>query len=54
MVTQFGQLPPATARRRAQVAASTTIGALTISRIVTDPKSSAAILKEAVKSLSEG
>jgi TetR/AcrR family transcriptional repressor of nem operon len=54
MVAQFGRLPPATARRRALVAVSTMIGALTMSRIVTDPKLSAEILKEAEKSLSNG
>jgi TetR/AcrR family transcriptional repressor of nem operon len=54
MAAQLGKLPPATARRRALVAASTMIGALTMSRIVTDPELSAAILKEAEKSLSDG
>ena len=54
MAGQFGKLPPATARRRALVAASTMIGALTMSRIVTDPELSAEILKEAEKSLSDG
>jgi TetR/AcrR family transcriptional regulator, transcriptional repressor for nem operon len=51
---QFGKLPPATARRRALVAVSTMIGALTMSRIVTDSELSAEILKEAEKSLSDG
>src|SRR6266404_4626721 len=36
MAGQFGKIPPATARRRALVAVSTMIGALTMSRIVTD------------------
>jgi TetR/AcrR family transcriptional repressor of nem operon len=54
MAAQYGALPPATARRRALVAVSTMIGALTMSRIVTDPKLSAQILKEAEKSLSNG
>jgi TetR/AcrR family transcriptional regulator, transcriptional repressor for nem operon len=54
MAAQFGKLPPATARRRALVAVSTMIGALTMSRIVTDPELSAEILKEAEKSLSDG
>ena len=54
MAGQFGKLPPATARRRALVAVSTMIGALTMSRIVTDPELSAEILKEAEKSLSDG
>jgi TetR/AcrR family transcriptional repressor of nem operon len=54
MGAQFGGLPPATARRRALVAVSTMIGALTMSRIATDPELSAEILKEAEKSLSDG
>jgi TetR/AcrR family transcriptional regulator, transcriptional repressor for nem operon len=54
MAGQFVKLPPATARRRALVAVSTMIGALTMSRIVTDPELSAEILKEAEKSLSDG
>ena len=54
MAGQCGKLPPATARRRALVAVSTMIGALTMSRIVTDPELSAEILKEAEKSLSDG
>ena len=54
MATQFGKLPPATARRRALVAVATMIGALTVSRIVTDRELSAEILREAEKSLSEG
>jgi len=54
MAGQFGKIPPATARRRALVAVSTMIGALTMSRIVTDPELSAEILKEAEKSLSDG
>jgi TetR/AcrR family transcriptional repressor of nem operon len=54
MSGQFGKLPPATARRRALVAVATMIGALTMSRIVTDPKLSAEILKEAEKSLANG
>ena len=54
MAGQFGKIPPATARRRALVAVSTMIGALTMSRIVTDPELSAEILKEAEKSLADG
>lgn len=54
MAGQFGKDSPAAARRRALVAVSTMIGALTLSRIVTDPKLSAEILKEAEKSLSLG
>jgi len=51
---QVGKLPPTTARRRALVAVSTMIGALTLSRVVTDPKLSAEILKEAEMSLVVG
>ena len=54
MAGQFGKIPPATARRRALVAVSTMIGALTMSRIVSDPELSAEILKEAERSLSDG
>jgi TetR/AcrR family transcriptional repressor of nem operon len=39
------------ARRRALVAAATMIGAVTMSRVVTDPELSAEILREAEKSL---
>jgi TetR/AcrR family transcriptional repressor of nem operon len=54
MTKQFGRTRPAAARRRALVAVATMIGALTMSRIVTDPKLSAEILKEAEKSVSNG
>ncbi len=54
MVAQFGKLPPAPARRRALVAVATMIGALTMSRIVTDPELSAEILKEAEMNLAVG
>ena len=54
MAGQFGKVAPATARRRALVAVATMIGALTLSRIVTDPKLSAEILKEAEMSLAVG
>ncbi|MDB5307927.1 MAG: acrR 2 [Gemmataceae bacterium] len=53
MAGQFGKTPPAAARRRALVAVSTMIGALTMSRVVTDPELSAEILKEAVKSIAD-
>lgn len=43
----------AAARARALVAVSTMIGALTMARVVDDPKLSAEILKEARKSLTE-
>ena len=51
MAGQFGKLSPEVARRRALVAVSTMIGALTMSRIVTDPELSAEILREAELSL---
>ena len=54
MAGQFGKTPPASARRRALVAVSTMIGALTMSRIVTDPELSAEILKEAEMNLAVG
>jgi TetR/AcrR family transcriptional repressor of nem operon len=54
MAAQFGKVPPNVARRRALVAVSTMIGALTMSRVVTDPKLSAEILKVAKQSLVEG
>src|SRR5580700_10508253 len=54
MAGQFGKVAPATARRRALVAVATMIGALTMSRIVTDPELSAEILKEAERSLAVG
>jgi TetR/AcrR family transcriptional regulator, transcriptional repressor for nem operon len=47
----FGKTPPDVARRRALVAAATMIGALTLSRIVTDSELSAGILREAAKHL---
>ena len=53
MAGQFGKARPADARRRALVAVSTMIGALTMSRVVTDPELSAEILREAEKSLSK-
>ncbi len=42
------------ARRRALVAVSTLIGALTMSRVVVDPELSGEILREVEKSLTEG
>ncbi len=54
MAGQFDKVAPATARRRALVAVSTMIGALTMSRAVTDPELSAEILKEAERSLAVG
>ncbi len=53
MEGQFGKLKPDVARRRALVAVSTMIGALTMSRIVSDAKLSAEILKETGKSLKD-
>jgi TetR/AcrR family transcriptional regulator, transcriptional repressor for nem operon len=51
MAGQLGNAKPADARRKALVAVSTMIGALTMSRMVTDPDLSEEILKEAKKSL---
>jgi TetR/AcrR family transcriptional repressor of nem operon len=53
MAAQYGKIPRAVARRRALVAVSTMIGALTMSRIVTDSDLSAEILKEARKGLKD-
>ena len=53
MAAQFGAAKTAEARRRALVAVSTMIGALTMSRIVSDPELSAEILREVKKSLSK-
>ena len=47
IATQFAKTRPDVARRRALVAAATMIGALTMSRIVTDSELSASILQEA-------
>jgi TetR/AcrR family transcriptional repressor of nem operon len=46
---QFGGMSPDAARRRALVALATLVGALTLARMVTDPKLSTAILREAAK-----
>jgi TetR/AcrR family transcriptional regulator, transcriptional repressor for nem operon len=46
-----GKAGTVAARRRALVAAATMIGAMTMSRMVTDPELSAKILREAEKSL---
>jgi TetR/AcrR family transcriptional repressor of nem operon len=51
IASQFAKTPAGVARRRALAAAATMIGAITISRIVTDSELSAAILREAEKQL---
>ena len=51
IASQFGKTPPDVAKQRALVAAATMIGALTMSRIVTDSELSAGILREAGKQL---
>ena len=51
IAAESGKTRPDVARRRAWVAAATMIGALTMSRIVTDSELSAAILREAKKRL---
>ena len=51
IASQFDKTRPDVARRRAWIAAATMIGALTISRIVTDSELSAAILRQAEKQL---
>jgi TetR/AcrR family transcriptional regulator, transcriptional repressor for nem operon len=54
MAGQFPKIPPDAARRRALVAVSTMIGALTMSRIVTDPDLSGEILRSAEESMAPG
>jgi TetR/AcrR family transcriptional repressor of nem operon len=51
IASQFGKTRPDVVRRRALVAAATMIGAVTISRIVTDSELSAEMLREARKQL---
>ena len=51
IASQFGKTRPDVARRRALAAAATMIGALTMSRMVTDSALSAGILQEAAKQL---
>ena len=51
IAAESGKTRPDVARRRALVAAATMIGAVTMSRIVTDPELSASILREAEKQL---
>jgi len=51
IASQFGKTRTDVARRRALVAAATMIGALTMSRMVTDSELSAAILRESEKHL---
>jgi TetR/AcrR family transcriptional repressor of nem operon len=51
IAAQFGKTRPDVAKRRALVAAATMIGAVTMSRIVTDSELSAGILREAEKQL---
>jgi TetR/AcrR family transcriptional repressor of nem operon len=51
IAAEFGKTRPDVARRRALVAASTMIGALMMSRIVTDRELSAAILHQSEKHL---
>jgi TetR/AcrR family transcriptional regulator, transcriptional repressor for nem operon len=53
MAGQFGKIPPDVARRRALVAVSTMIGALTMSRLVTDPDLSGEILRSAEESITD-
>jgi TetR/AcrR family transcriptional repressor of nem operon len=54
IAAQFGKIPPDVARRRALVAVSTMIGAMTMSRIVIDPELSAEILQVAERHLTPG
>lgn len=54
LAEKSGAVPPAAARRRALAAVSTMIGAVTMSRVVTDAKLSAEILRAAEQSVTEG
>jgi len=54
VTTHYSKSPKDGARRRALVAVSTMIGALTMSRVVTDPRLSADILSQARKHLTQG
>jgi TetR/AcrR family transcriptional regulator, transcriptional repressor for nem operon len=49
LAPQFGDTRPDVAKRRALVAFSTMVGALTLARMVTDPKLSTLLLREAAK-----
>ena len=49
---EFEGIEPDQAKKHALAAAATLVGALTISRIVTDPALSKAILREAANSIS--
>jgi len=51
IAAEFGKTRPDVARRRALVAAATMIGALTMSRIVTESELSAAILRQTERHL---
>jgi TetR/AcrR family transcriptional repressor of nem operon len=51
IAAEFGKTRPDVARRRALVTAATMIGALTMSRIVTDPELSGAILRQTERHL---
>lgn len=53
IAAQFSRTRPDVAKARALVALSTMIGAVTISRMVTDPKLSATILRQTEKHLTE-
>jgi TetR/AcrR family transcriptional repressor of nem operon len=52
LAREFEGIRPDQAKKRALAAAATLVGALTISRIVTDPALSQAILREAANSIS--
>lgn len=53
IAAQFGKTRPDIARQRALVVAATMIGALTMSRVVTDSELSAGILREAEKQIGQ-
>jgi TetR/AcrR family transcriptional regulator, transcriptional repressor for nem operon len=51
IAAELHDMPPAAARKQAQVMLATMIGAMTMARMVTDPDLSASILRQARKSL---
>ena len=54
LASQYKDLPRKAARQKALVAVATMVGAVTLSRMVTDPELSATILKETEKQLIAG
>jgi TetR/AcrR family transcriptional regulator, transcriptional repressor for nem operon len=53
LARQFGGMRPDVGKRRALVALSTMVGALTLARMVTDPKLSTVLLRDAARHVSD-